>query len=54
MPMAGRLSDAEEVFKKAGKWNRCYAYHGYVLAKANDIEGAKRPGILGRRPKRCP
>ncbi len=46
--LAGRPADAKAVFDKAGKWNRCYAYYGYALAKANDIVGANRVWTLGQ------
>jgi tetratricopeptide (TPR) repeat protein len=40
--LSGRLTDAEAFFKKAGAWNRCYAFHGDALAHAGDIAGANR------------
>jgi hypothetical protein len=39
--LAGRMADAEAVFKRAGPWNRCYADHGDV-----------RQAGLGRGPTR--
>jgi len=40
--LAGRMADAEAVFKRAGPWSRCYAFHGDVLEHAGDLTGAER------------
>ncbi len=40
--LADRPADAKAVFDRVGKWNRCYAFYGYALAKANDTAGAQR------------
>jgi tetratricopeptide (TPR) repeat protein len=40
--LAGRMGDAEPVFKKPGAWSRCYAFHGDALAHAGDVAGAER------------
>ena len=47
--LVDRPSDAKAVFEKAGKWNRCYAFYGYALAKANDINRAKQVWAEGER-----
>ena len=47
--LAGRPADAKAVFEKAGKWNRCYAFYGYALAQANDLDDAKRIWAEGQR-----
>ena len=46
--LADRPADAKAVFDKAGKWNRCYAFYGYALAKANDLDGAKKIWTQGQ------
>jgi tetratricopeptide (TPR) repeat protein len=46
---AGRVADAKTVFEKAGKWNRCYAFYGYALVKANDNDGARKIWAEGQR-----
>jgi len=40
--LAGRMAEAEPVFKKPGAWSRCYAFHGDALAHAGDLVGAQR------------
>ena len=40
--MAGRVDDAAALFKNAGPWSRCAAFHGDVLAHAGDFAGAAR------------
>jgi tetratricopeptide (TPR) repeat protein len=40
--MAGRLADAEAVFKRMGAWSRCFAFHGDVLERAGDLAGAEQ------------
>ncbi len=40
--LAGRPADARSVFERAGRWNRCYAFYGYALAQAHDLDGARR------------
>ena len=40
--LVGRMAEAEPVFKRAGVWSRCYAFHGDALAHAGDVAGAKR------------
>jgi tetratricopeptide (TPR) repeat protein len=40
--LAGRMAEAEPVFKKPGAWSRCYAFHGDALAHAGDVAGAER------------
>jgi len=47
--LAGRMADAEAVFKRAGPWSRCYAYHGDVLEHAGDLAGAERMWAEGLR-----
>ena len=39
--LVGRMADAEPVFKKAGAWSRCYAFHGDALAHAGDVARAR-------------
>ena len=40
--LTGRLKEAEAVFKRAGPWSLCYAFHGDVLVHAGDVAGAER------------
>ena len=40
--LAGRMADAEAVFRTAGAWSRCYAMHGDVLVHAGDVAAADR------------
>ena len=40
--MAGRMAEAEPVFKRAGPWAACIAMHGDALAHAGDVAGAQR------------
>jgi len=47
--LAGRLADAEALFKKLGPWNRCFAFHGETLAHAGDMAGAERAWSEGER-----
>jgi tetratricopeptide (TPR) repeat protein len=47
--LSGRMADAEAFFKEAGAWNRCYAFHGDILAHAGDIAGANRVWAEGQR-----
>jgi len=45
--MAGRLAEAEAVFKRMGPLSRCAAFHGDVLAHAGDLAGAERAWDAG-------
>ena len=45
--LAGRMAEAEAVFKRTGPWSRCYAFHGDVLAHAGDMVGAERVWAVG-------
>jgi len=47
--LSGRLADAEAVFRKAGPWARCFAFHGDVLAHSGDAAGAMRVWSEGLR-----
>jgi hypothetical protein len=47
--MAGRLAEAEALFRQAGAWNRCAAFHGDALARAGDLAGANRVWAEGQR-----
>ena len=47
--LAGRLDEAEAVFKRAGPWSRCYAFHGDALEHAGDLVGAERVWAEGLR-----
>jgi tetratricopeptide (TPR) repeat protein len=47
--LAGRVADAHAVFAKAGRWNRCFAFYGFALAKAGDGAGAGRVWAEGAR-----
>ena len=47
--LAGRLAEAEAVFKRAGSWSRCYAFHGVALEHAGDLAGAQRVWAEGLR-----
>jgi tetratricopeptide (TPR) repeat protein len=47
--LVNRPADAGVIFNKAGKWNRCYAFYGYALARANDLQGATRIWAEGQR-----
>lgn len=47
--LSGRMVEAEGVFKRAGRWSRCYAFHGDVLAHAGDTAGAARVWAEGLR-----
>ena len=40
--LAGRLNEAEAVFKRVGVQSLCYAFHGDVLVHAGDTAGAER------------
>jgi tetratricopeptide (TPR) repeat protein len=40
--LAGRLAEAEAVFKRVGVQSLCYAFHGDVLVHAGDVAGAER------------
>jgi tetratricopeptide (TPR) repeat protein len=40
--LAGSMSEAEAVFKRAVPFARCQAFHGDVLAHAGDVAGAQR------------
>jgi len=40
--LAGRLPEAEAVFKRVGVQSLCYAFHGDVLVHAGDVAGAER------------
>ena len=45
----GASAKAEAVFKEAGPWSLCYAFHGDVLAHAGDVAGAQRVWSEGLR-----
>jgi len=45
----GASAKAEAVFKEAGPWSLCYAFHGDVLAHAGDVAGAQRTWSEGLR-----
>jgi len=45
--LAGRLADAEVLFKQAGPWSRCYAFHGEALERAGDLPGAQQVWAQG-------
>jgi tetratricopeptide (TPR) repeat protein len=47
--LSGRLAEADALFKRLGAWNRCFAYHGAVLAHAGDFDGANRVWAEGQR-----
>ena len=47
--LAGRLADADAVFKRVGAWSRCWAYRGDVRAAAGDVAGAQRAWADGIR-----
>jgi tetratricopeptide (TPR) repeat protein len=40
--MVGRVAEADAVFKSAGAWSRCAAFHGDVLEHTGDLAGAER------------
>lgn len=45
--LAGHLGQAEALFKQAGSWARCYAFHGEALERAGDLSGAQRVWVQG-------
>jgi tetratricopeptide (TPR) repeat protein len=45
--LSGRMEQAEKVFARTGRWSRCFAFHGYVLARTGDIAAARRVWVEG-------